>query len=251
MTSARCFLNKLMRFTGLKLKTPPAVEPLSLADAKAQLKVDADYEDSLIDTKISAVRVEIENFLNRALVTQTWTLTLDEFPDGSGGGRLVDSFAQHNLRAYKEYRIIQIPKPPLQAINFIKYIGRQDALDPTRDSVYDPATRLHTLDPQYYQVDAISEPGRVSPITSIYWPFTDLNLLSPALNSVQIEFVCGYGTDQDVAAQKPTFIEAMKLTLGHLFENREAVITGLRAAAIEIPLGARDLLWSDRIVNFF
>jgi hypothetical protein len=240
-----------MRFTGLKLKTPPAVEPLSLADAKAQIKVDSNYEDSLITAAIAAIRRDCENFLGRSLVTQTWTMTLDEFPDGSGGGRLVDSFAQHNLRAYKEYRIIEIPRPPLQSINFIKYIGRQDALDPTRDSAYDPATRLHTLDPQYYQVDAVSEPGRVAPITSIYWPFTDLNLLSPALNSVQIEFVSGYGTDADVALQLPNAIAAMKLFVGHLFENREAVITGLRAAAIEIPLGARDLLWPDRIVNFF
>jgi len=32
---------------------------------------------------------------------------------------------------------------------------------------------------------------------------------------------------------------------------KDGGVGGLRAAAIEIPLGARDLLWSDRIVNFF
>lgn len=35
---------------------------------------------------------------------------------------------------------------------------------------------------------------------------------------------------------------AMRLLLGHLFANREDVLTGMRAAAVAVPMGARDLL---------
>ena len=92
----------------------------------------------------------------------------------------------------------------------------------------------------------------MAPQTNLFWPFTNLNLLSPALNSVFIEFEAGYADDAPtVATYLPNAIAAMKMTIGHLFENRESVITGLRAAAIEIPRGAQDLLWPDRIVNFF
>ena len=124
-------------------------------------------------------------------------------------------------------------------------------LDPTYDSAYDPSTLLHTMDPANYQVDTVSEPGRVAPQTNLFWPFTNLNLLSPALLSVQIEFVAGYASVQELAGRKPKWIEAMLMMLGHHFENREEVITGLRAAAVVIPQGAEDLLWPDRIVNFF
>jgi hypothetical protein len=236
-----------MHFSALRLKTPPAVEPISLAAARLQIKMDSDFEDVLINEGIAAARRDAENFLRRSLVTQTWTLAYDEFPDGSGGGRHLDAAY---VDYYRDFRIIPIPRPPLQTISSIKYIGRRDALDPTRDSAYDAATRLHTLDPAHYQVDALSEPGRIAPITSEFWPFTDLNLLSPALNSVQVEFIAGYGDAATVASFLPNAIQAMKMMLAHLFENREAVITGLRAAAIEIPLGARDLLWPDRIVTF-
>ena len=105
-----------MRFSALRLTTPPAIEPLSLDDAKAQIRVDDDYSDSLITALISAVRRDVEAFLGRAMITQTWMMVLDEFPDGSGGGRLTNSFMSHNLHAYRKFREIEIPRPPLKAI---------------------------------------------------------------------------------------------------------------------------------------
>ncbi|TAA12474.1 phage gp6-like head-tail connector protein [Pseudoxanthomonas winnipegensis] len=40
---------------------------------------------------------------------------------------------------------------------------------------------------------------------------------------------------------------AVLLTTGHLFRNREAVITGQQAAATELPQGAQALLWPYRV----
>lgn len=42
-------------------------------------------------------------------------------------------------------------------------------------------------------------------------------------------------------------LSAMLLILGHLYRNREAVVTGQGAAAVELPMGAHSLLWPYRI----
>lgn len=50
----------------------------------------------------------------------------------------------------------------------------------------------------------------------------------------------------DGMVAKPRTITAIRMILGHLFENRESVVTG--PIAIEVPMGAKDLLRPDRKV---
>lgn len=68
--------------TRLRLVTDALVEPLSLDDAKLHLRVTGNAEDSLIAAFIQAARRQTEHELNRALITQVWELTADEFPAG-------------------------------------------------------------------------------------------------------------------------------------------------------------------------
>ncbi len=58
----------------------PAAEPVSLAEAKAFLKVDHAAEDGLITTLIGAARLHVEGVTGRALVAQSWRLVLDDWP---------------------------------------------------------------------------------------------------------------------------------------------------------------------------
>lgn len=58
----------------------PAVEPITLAQAKAFLKVDDEAEDALIETLIAASRMHVEGVTGRALIEQSWRLVLDGFP---------------------------------------------------------------------------------------------------------------------------------------------------------------------------
>jgi len=67
----------------LVLTAPPAVEPVTLADAKAQLRVDSSAEDILIGSLLLTARLHIEAALGLALITQGWRLVLDRFPRGS------------------------------------------------------------------------------------------------------------------------------------------------------------------------
>ena len=58
----------------------PAVEPVSLADMKAYLRVDDDAEDELVAGLIKAARLMVEATARRVLITQSWRLMLPEWP---------------------------------------------------------------------------------------------------------------------------------------------------------------------------
>lgn len=85
---------------GLALIAPPEEEPVSLAAAKLHLRVDGTEEDSYIRGLVAAARMDAEHQTGRALVAQTWRLTLDRFPVGD----------------------IELPRPPLQSVKSITYL---------------------------------------------------------------------------------------------------------------------------------
>jgi len=193
---------------GLVLVTPPAVEPINLIEAKTHLRVDIADDDTLITALITAARGYCEAFQNRAYVTQTWQLWLDDWPDKD--------------------RII-IPRPPLQSISSVKYYGTDDT--------------EYVFDAENYFVDTKSEPGRAVLTYNKSWPSVTLR---PA-NAVCVEFVAGYPAEgEDLAANVPEKIKAaIKLVLGHLYERREE---GVEKALSELPFGAKALLWQERVV---
>lgn len=64
----------------LTLVVPPAAEPVSLADAKAWLRIDGPDEDSLLPGLIQAARQAVKRQARTALIAQQWTWTLDAWP---------------------------------------------------------------------------------------------------------------------------------------------------------------------------
>jgi uncharacterized phiE125 gp8 family phage protein len=89
----------------LTLVTAPAVEPITLTEAKAHLRIDSTDDDSYITALIVAARTIAEERTNRALITQTWDYVLDRFPCGN---------------------TITMRKPKLQSVTSITYIGSDD-----------------------------------------------------------------------------------------------------------------------------
>jgi len=59
----------------------PALEPVSLAEAKAFLKIDDEAEDGLIATLITAARLHVEGVTGKALMAQTWRVICDRWPE--------------------------------------------------------------------------------------------------------------------------------------------------------------------------
>jgi uncharacterized phiE125 gp8 family phage protein len=62
------------------LLTPPAIEPVSLAEAKAFLRVEHDDDDDIIAALIAGARIFAEAQTRRALIVQSWRLCLDTWP---------------------------------------------------------------------------------------------------------------------------------------------------------------------------
>jgi uncharacterized phiE125 gp8 family phage protein len=58
----------------------PAVEPLSLAEAKAFLRMETGDDDALITALIAGARLHIEGQTQLALITQSWRMVFDRWP---------------------------------------------------------------------------------------------------------------------------------------------------------------------------
>jgi len=54
----------------------PGEEPVTLAEAKAFCRIDADDDDALVAALIASARLHVEAMTGRALVEQTWRLSL-------------------------------------------------------------------------------------------------------------------------------------------------------------------------------
>ena len=65
----------------LVLTAAPAVEPVTVDEAKAHLRIDHNDEDALLGSLIATSRLHIEAALDLALVTQSWSWRLDAWPD--------------------------------------------------------------------------------------------------------------------------------------------------------------------------
>ena len=207
---------------GLTLVTPPAAEPVTLAEAKAHLRVDIANDDSLITDLIASARQAAESHTRRALVTQTWRLSLDRFPgkplpwwDGVREGAEIPEPAN----------AVELPRPPLQSVTAVT------AYDDT-----DAATVMPAAD---YFVDTDREPGRIVLRSGKTWPS-----VTRVANGVEVVFVAGYGA---ASAVPQAIRQGILMLVGHTYENREAVVTD--GAAAELPLGVAALWRPYRVLG--
>lgn len=186
----------------LTIVTPPSIEPVTLAEAKAHLRVDGNDEDALINQLIAVARQALDGrdgLLGRALIQQVWKLTHDRFP-----------------------RAIEIPLPPLISVDGITYL--------------DADAMTQTIDLGTVTVEGIGDaaPAILRPVSGTTWPET-----YDHPEAIAITFKAGYGT---AAANVPAPIkQAMLLDIAHMFENREAVTIG-SGFMIATPAGYHDLL---------
>lgn len=172
----------------LSLVTPPALEPVTLADAKRQLRIEHDADDALITTLIQSAREHAETFTRRAFLLQTWDLKLDGFPSS----------------------VIELPIAPVTSVTSITYVDLHGL--------------TQTWDSSQYRTDLPSGPkaqrGRITLASGCLYPSTD-----DVTNAVTVRFVAGYGS---VAATVPTSLMLGMLQLiTHWYENRSSVDAGV------------------------
>ena len=191
----------------LQLLSPPAQEPVSLAEAKLHLRVDFSDDDALITALIAAARQAAETITNRQLVTARWKLVLDAFPGPSLMG--VPAGRPFTLPGHA----ILIPKVPVQAVVSIDYL--------------DMGSQQQTMPPANYAVDAACEPARITPVFGQIWPIT-----LPQIGAVSVTFDAGYGAAADVPEGIKRWI---LIRVGSLYQNREEVAALSRGSITPLP----------------
>ena len=65
------------------LLSAPAVEPVSLAEAKTWLRIARDSDDELIGALITSARLVVEAHTHLVLIEQTWRIVADGWPPAS------------------------------------------------------------------------------------------------------------------------------------------------------------------------
>jgi uncharacterized phiE125 gp8 family phage protein len=186
-----------MKYRSLTTLTEPVNEPVTLVEAKAYLRVDNTDEDTLIGTLITAARQWVESYLDRALILRQLVLRLDTFP--------VE---------------IELPQPPLSTFGTTTAVSLTYTLETGTTA---------TLSSSEYRIDRTSTPGVLRQNYSGSWPghLHDYN-------SIAVTYWAGYGSDE--GDMPPAIKNAILLMVGHLFENRSAVVTGTNTKPIEYAL---------------
>jgi uncharacterized phiE125 gp8 family phage protein len=137
-----------------KVVTAVATEPVTLAEAKLHLRVDASDDDDLIGALITAAREFAEHYTGRALAEQTLEMALDEFP-------CVD--------------YIDLDAPPVASVTSIKYTDT-DGVEQTFSSAS-------------YSLDTYGTSRQVTLAYGVEWPDT-----REEPRAVRIRYVTGYAT---------------------------------------------------------
>ena len=141
-----------MTYHSYKTTTGPASEPITLLEAKTQLRVESDEtdDDVWITSAITVVREQVESLTNRALMPQSLELAIGEF----------DS-------------TIALPKPPFSSLTSIEY--------------YDEDNVLQTLSSDYYLVNDFVEPAEVVKKNDQTYP-----AVYNRPDAIRIKFATGY-----------------------------------------------------------
>lgn len=260
-----------------KIISPAPAEPISLAEAKAHLRVVISEDDTYISALIKTARETAESFQHRTYMATEYQLKLDEWLD-----------------------VFELPLPPLWGVSSITYV--------------DVGGDTQTLASTVYEVDTTTEPGEVRLAYNQSWPtyrsghhvitvnytagystiftaatateictpsgriFTDTQRVRvhnkggelPAGLSVDTDYyiisassttfklsatlgggavdITSTGTGTHYIGEVPwTTISAMKMIIGHLYEHRETVS---EFTLKEVPEAAESLLYPNIVFTF-
>ncbi|TXH14984.1 MAG: hypothetical protein E6R03_08205, partial [Hyphomicrobiaceae bacterium] len=166
-----------------KVTSAPATEPVTTAEAKLHLNIPTAVTDwdTLIEELIKSATSHVEDLTSQCLITQT----LQEYRD--------------NLDELQYFGEITLARYPVSAITHIKYT--------------DTAGAQQTWDSANYRTDLVSRRPRIALATAGTLPTT-----TDEVNSIEIQYIAGYGNAAAVPAE---FKTAIKLLVAEMFENRE------------------------------
>lgn len=199
-----------MQYRSLTRQTSPVVEPVTVAEAKAHLRVDNSNSDTEIASMVTAAREWCEQYLDRTLVNTQWVMRFDSFPpDGT--------------------QDIELPRPPMSLAGTTTAVSVTFTAETGGTQAYSTAS---------FRVDRNSTPGAVKTLYGQTWP---PHLMDD--NAVSVTWWGGYGS---AGSTVPAAVRhAILMLVGHWYESRQAAV-GTGAVPQDVPYGVKSLLSSQR-----
>ena len=143
------------------LTTPPAVEPVTLTEVKAHLRLGLSDEDDAITRMIVSARRYLEQQTGLVFITQGWSCFRDAWPEAGE---------------------VKLPVGPVQSLGDVKVLGEDDV--------------AAVIDPAHYFLDSASRPARLVLRASRIWPPP-----GRAGNGIEIEVTAGFGATASAMPQ--------------------------------------------------
>lgn len=166
-----------LRFAQLYRAVPPTVEPVSVAESKAQLRILHNDDDADLAFLIEAAREWAEDFTSRSLVYQSWVALYAAWPE-------VDD------------RTIILPRPQLSVVELFRY----------RD-INDDWVELSEDDD--FTVSEIESSIRLK--SAFTWP----SLSKDRVNPIEVVFRSGYGDAAEDVPKR--FKQAIRLAVASAY----------------------------------
>lgn len=202
--------------------------PVSLPEARQHLNLDTDGDsppahpdDDLVTRMLGTAIASVEKYTERRMVRVELELPLDCLPP-SWCGRAPWPWT---VRASAGREGVALPGAPLREVSQVTYVD------------VNGATQI--VDPSSYHIDDFAEPGRLLWARGAARPAVNANVPNP----VRVTYVAGYadpGDSPDTPRCPDELVSAALLMLGHLYENREAVV--LNGQPAELPLSVQYLV---------
>jgi uncharacterized phiE125 gp8 family phage protein len=186
--------------TTVKVTTPPDGEPTTVELVKLHCRIDSNADDDLLTGYLTTARTVAEDYLSRALLTQTilWTVRPSSMLHTD----------QSRLRG-----TLELPRAPVQSIESVVTLdewGNETTISPAPLPLVPPAAILG------YVADLALEPatlliGRETVLSGGY------PLHATRLQHVQVSMVVGYDSTTDVPM---TTVQAVMMITAYFYEHR-------------------------------
>lgn len=183
--------------------TPPAAEPVSVDEVKANSRIIDTTDDVNIALLIGAARRYAESLTGRSFITQGWRLVLDGFPP-----------------------CIELERGNVQAISSITY---RDMAGVTQTVSWAAASNgVQRSTDGTLVADLSANPARIAPAFGCVWPIP-----MPEIGAVVINYTAGYGP---AATDVPEGLRHwIQMRVATLYENREEVAILARGKLEPLP----------------
>lgn len=179
-----------------------SLQPITLAEAKKQCRLEIPDDDILIASWIDSARLRAEVLLRQTLLATTYNWFMDQFPASANGyyNRLVRLMGPNPQWLPNGAAILYLPKGPLVSVASVQYYNAQG--------------QYLTVDPSTYFVST-GLGSRVQPLIGFVWP-----VVRPQIDGVCVQFTAGQATAATITENVKS---ACRLMVAHWYEHREEV----------------------------